>query len=84
MAPGLLRPPHRAIGEGGLKQLRIIRQCDREAALLLFGEEIVKGGGERQAFLLLERDRDAVDVLRQRDQHLAMPHGDLGEVVGPC
>ena len=54
----------------------------RQAAWLLRGDEVVEGGGERKTFLLLERDRDAVGVARQRDQHLAMPRGDLGEIVG--
>ena len=60
--PGRSGPPHRAIGKGGLEQLGIIRQRDHQPALPLRRQQVVERGREREAFLFLERDRDAILV----------------------
>ena len=54
---GLFGAPYCAIAERGLEHFRVIGQRDREAALLLAGEQLVEGGCERKSLLALRKLR---------------------------
>ena len=44
---GSLRPPHHAIGKGGLKHFGVIAERDHQPASHFAAEKIVECGGER-------------------------------------
>ena len=54
------RPPHHAVGEGGLEHIGIIAELHHQAARLLLGEQIVERRRQRRALRALEDDGDAV------------------------
>jgi len=73
-------PPHRAIAERGLEHVCVVGQRDHQSAGGAAAQEIVEGAREREAFALLERQRDALLVARQLDHDLAVAMCELGEV----
>ncbi len=76
----LVPPPHRAVAECGLEHVGIVGQRHHQSAGRAAAQEIVEGAGEREAFALLEGERNALLVARQLDHDLAMAMRELGEV----
>ncbi len=76
-----LRPPHHAVAKRGLEHFRVVADLHHQAALPLSAEQIVERGGERQSVRALERQRNAMLVARQRDQHVAMALCQFGEII---
>ena len=54
------RPPHHAIGIGGLEHIGVVAELDHQAARLLLGEQIVERRRQRRALRFLEGDGNAV------------------------
>ena len=80
---GRLRPPHHAVAKGGLENLRIIAELDREPAWALAAEQIVERLRQRRPLRAFEGDRRAMPVARQLHQHVAMAPRQLGKIMGP-
>ena len=76
-----LDPPHCTVGKCGLEHFRIVVERNRHSAQFLLAKQIVKGGSKRQPRRLLERQRHAVLVTRQRDQDFAMTVRQLGKIM---
>ena len=62
---GKFRPPHHAIGKGGLKQLGIIAKRTSSPHALLAADQIVESDRQRRALRALEDRGDAVMVGRR-------------------
>ncbi len=81
---GDLRPPHHAVGEGGLEQLRIVAQRHHQPARRALAEQIVERGGQHQSLMALEGERRVMFVARQFYQYIAMLFGERREIMRFC
>ena len=74
------RPPHHAIGIGGLEHIGVVAELDHQAARLLLGKQVVERRRQCSALRFLEGNGDAVLIRRQRDQRFAMALRQFGEI----